>query len=91
MYSVEERDFISYILDKNYNTRKGSMVNEQRSQETNSWKIRLKEEEFVNWIQKCNSFNLFSMGHLNRIQELPEQGDWSSMLMGNASYITNVV
>lgn len=52
MYCVEEQSFISYILDKNNNAQKGSMVNDQRNHESHSWKIRLKEEEFVNWIQK---------------------------------------
>lgn len=62
MYSVEERNFISYILNKNCNAQKGSMVNDQCRQETHSWKIRLKEEEFANWIQKCNNFYLFFDG-----------------------------
>lgn len=62
MYSVEERNFIIYILDKNINAQKGSMVNDQRSQESHSCKIRLKEEEFINWIQKCNNFYLFFDG-----------------------------
>jgi len=59
MYSVEERSFISYILDKNNSTQKGNIVKDQCSQETHSWKIRLKEEEFANWLQKCNNYYLF--------------------------------
>lgn len=58
-YSVEERDFISYILEKNYNAQKGSMKEAQSRVEISSWKIRLKEEEFANWIQNCNCFYLF--------------------------------
>lgn len=38
------------------------MANEQHRVETNSWKVRLKEEEFANWIQNCNCFYLFFDG-----------------------------
>eukprot|EP00253_Pinus_taeda_P019461 PITA_19461 len=59
---VEERGFISYILDKNNNIQKGNKGKDQHSQETHSWKIRLREEEFANWLQNCNSYYLFFDG-----------------------------
>jgi len=34
----------------------------QSRQGTHSWKIRLKEEEFASWLQKCNYFYLFFDG-----------------------------
>jgi len=61
-YSVEERSFINYILDKNYSIQNANIVKEQRSQETHNWKIKLKEEEFANWLQKCNSYYPFFDG-----------------------------
>lgn len=61
-YSVEERNFISYILDKNHSIQNGKTMRAQSRQGTHSWKIRLKEEEFASWLQKCNCFYLFFDG-----------------------------
>lgn len=57
-YSVEERDFISYILKKDHNVQEDSRKDAQSKEKASSWKVILKEEEFANWIQNCNCFYL---------------------------------
>lgn len=61
-YNVEERSFISYILGENNSIQKGKTGKVQRNQEIHPWKIRLKEEEFANWLQNCNNYYLFFDG-----------------------------
>lgn len=75
MYSVEERSFISYMLDKNNSIQNGNVAKDQHSQETHRWKIRLKEDELAKWLQNCNSHYLFSTEHQSQTLELLEQGE----------------
>eukprot|EP00253_Pinus_taeda_P004331 PITA_04331 len=61
-YSVEERDLISYILERYHNVQESNKREVQNNVEARSWKIRLKDQEFNNWIQSNNYFYLFFDG-----------------------------
>jgi len=59
---TEERDFIQNLLDKT-NTPSTVKINSIRGKANNfSWKIRLKQDEFNNWLQSRNSHSLFFDG-----------------------------
>lgn len=61
-YSVEERDIISYILDMQHKVLEGNRREVQNKEVMRSWKIRLKEQGFANWIQESNCYSLFFDG-----------------------------
>lgn len=58
-YSIEDPNLISYILENNPNAQEACRREAQNKPEVNTWKLRLKEEKFDNWIGNCNIFHLF--------------------------------
>lgn len=59
MLSVEEQNFVSYLLDKNNSNQNGNVAKGQHSKEPHIWKIILKDDEFAKWLKNCNSYYLF--------------------------------
>lgn len=57
--SVEERNFIGYLLDKNNSNQNGNTTSNRHNNVNHKWKIRLKEEEFSIWFKNYNSYYLF--------------------------------
>jgi len=68
--SVEERSFIGHLLDNNNSRHIGSIASNRENTVPQNWKIRLKENEFVAWIQNSKRYNLFFTELQSRIQGL---------------------
>jgi len=49
-------------LERHHNVQEGNRREAQNKAEARSWKVRLKEQEFANWIQNSNCFYLFFDG-----------------------------
>jgi len=56
---------MSYIFENNPNAQEARGREAQTKGTISTWKMRLKEEEFANWICKCNIFHLFFDGASN--------------------------
>eukprot|EP00253_Pinus_taeda_P004040 PITA_04040 len=61
-YSVEERNFLSYVLENIPRAQETSRRGIKAKVANRGWKLGLKEEEFSNWLSNCNRFCFFFDG-----------------------------
>eukprot|EP00253_Pinus_taeda_P014530 PITA_14530 len=61
-YSIEERNLLSYVLENISSAQETSRRGIKAKEANRVWKLRLKEEEFSNWLSNYNRFFLFFDG-----------------------------
>lgn len=60
--STEERNLLNYGPDNVINVQALQKESLPQNEKSKGWKLRLKEEEFVQWLSNCNRFHMFFDG-----------------------------
>lgn len=59
---IKERDFINSLIDSNRDIQAAKFYSHHSSTPSHSWKIRVKHDEFSDWLRLNNSHSLFFDG-----------------------------